>query len=188
MGEPLRDHVRRGAVRALEGFAETLRPEIYAVSFRIWHEDQDPRFPYLAVGYNTESQARREGPLARWHYPYWLLDGFQRIGHVPEDPVGSALHLAEARAAGIWYADDLAGDLDEDLVEEYDDELVRRFDEVCLDAAWALHSGGHLARVLGRDVPVVVFDMDRPGWEVEATVAANPAELIGGFLEDHAGP
>jgi hypothetical protein len=181
--ETLREHVRDAAQRALERFPVALRPEIYVVSFRIWHEDQDPRHPYLAVGYNTESEARRHPSAHRWEYAYWLLEGFERVGHVPEDPVGSALQLAAARAAGIWYDDE--GDLDDDLVDAYDDELVRRFDEVCLDAARALHSGGHLARVLGRDVPVVPFDMDRPGWEVEATVAANPAEVIAGFLAHH---
>jgi hypothetical protein len=28
----------------------------------------------------------------------------------------------------------------------------------------------------------VVFDMDCPGWEVEATEAANPPELVADFL------
>jgi hypothetical protein len=31
-------------------------------------------------------------------------------------------------------------------------------------------------------MPVVVFDMDWPGWEIEATEAANPPELIADYL------
>jgi hypothetical protein len=182
--------VRRGAERILNSFPEALRPEIYVVSFRLWRVDQDARYPYLAVGYNTEGEVRRvleqecsyEGS-ARWEYAYWLLEGFEMVGHVPEDPVGSRLHLAEARAAGLWYEDE--GSLSDEACDALDDQLVSRFDDVCIAAARHLHAHGHLTRVLGRQVPVVLFDMDRPGWETEATEAANPPEVLADFLEHH---
>ncbi|GGL00948.1 hypothetical protein [Streptomyces flaveus] len=185
-----REHVRQGAKRILNSFPEALRPEIYVVSFRLWRVDQDPRYPYVAIGYNTESEVRRvmeqgcayEG-TARWEYAYWLLEGFEMVGHVPEDPVGSKLHLAEAQAAGLWYEDE--GSLSDEARDALDDQLVSRFDDVCIDAARHLHADGHLTRVLGRQVPVVLFDMDRPGWEVEATEAANPREVLADFLEHH---
>ncbi|WP_369248420.1 hypothetical protein [Streptomyces sp. R41] len=185
-----RDHVLKEAVRILDSFPEVLRPEIYVVSFRIWRVGQDPRYPYVAVGYNTESEVRRvleqecsyEG-TARWEYAYWLLEGFEMVGHVPEDPVGSALHLAEARAEGLWYEDEDA--LAEDERDARDDELVLRFDDICIDAARHLRADGHLERTLGRPAPIVLFDMDRPGWEAEATEAANPPEAIADFVEHH---
>ncbi|MFF4347724.1 hypothetical protein [Streptomyces sp. NPDC001530] len=189
-GVTFRDHVRRGAERILDGFPEVLRPEIYVVSFRIWRVGQDPRYPYVAIGYNTESEVRRvleqecsyEG-TARWEYAYWLLEGFEMVGHVPEDPVGSALHLAEAQAEGLWYEDE--GTLSEDERDARDDELVLRFDDICIDTARRLRADGHLERTLGRPVPIVLFDMDRPGWETEATEAANPPEAIADFVEHH---
>ncbi|WP_245685257.1 hypothetical protein [Streptomyces yerevanensis] len=185
-----RDHMRLGAERVLHGFPDVLRPEIYVVSFQVWRVDQDPRYPYAAIGYNTESEVRRllkqgcsyEGS-ARWEYSYWLLEGFERLGHVPEDPVGSRLHLAEAQAEGLWYGDE--DGLSDEACDARDDQLVRRFDEVCIDVARHLRAGGHLARVLGRPVPIVLFDMDRPGWETEATEAANPPEVLAHFLEHH---
>ncbi|MEU1200772.1 hypothetical protein ABZ446_31765 [Streptomyces sp. NPDC005813] len=188
----LREHVLKEAVRIVDGFPEALKPEIYVVSFRIWRVGQDPRRPYLAIGYNTESEVRRvleqecsyEG-TARWEYAYWLLEGFETVGHVPEDPVGSALHLAEAKAEELWYEDD--DTLSEDERDARDDELVAQFDAVCIDTARRLRADGHLERALGRPVPVVVFDMDRPGWEAEATEAANPPEAITEFAEHQAG-
>ncbi|MFC4464988.1 hypothetical protein ACFPH6_10605 [Streptomyces xiangluensis] len=182
-----RDHMRRGAERILEGFPEELRPEIYIVSFRIWRIDQDPRHPYVAIGYNTESEVRRvleqecsyEGS-ARWEYSYWLLEGFEMVGHVPEDP-GGRLHLAEAEAAGLWYEDE--GSLSGKVCDALVDQLVSRFDDVCIDVARHLRADGHLTRVLGRPVPIVLFDMDRPGWEMEATQAANPPDVIADFTE-----
>ncbi|MET9164368.1 hypothetical protein ABZW51_07265 [Streptomyces cellulosae] len=38
-----------------------------------------------------------------------------------------------------------------------------------------------IERVLGRPLPVVVFDVARPGWEAHATEAANPPGLIEDF-------
>ncbi|GAB2981993.1 hypothetical protein GCM10023080_055230 [Streptomyces pseudoechinosporeus] len=184
------DHMCRGAERVLHGFPDVLRPEIYVISFEVWRVDQDPRYPYAAIGYNTESEVRRvldqgcayEGS-ARWEYSYWLLEGFERLGHVPEDPAGSRLHLAEAQAEGLWYEDE--DGLSDEVCDARDDQLVRRFDEVCIDVARHLRAGGHLARVLERPVPIVLFDMDRPGWETEATEAANPPEVLAAFLDHH---
>jgi len=184
--ETFREHVLRTAERLVEGFPAELRPDIYVISLRVDHVDQDPRCPYVAVGYNTESEVRRvlahecshEG-TARWEYAYWLLEGFERVGHVPEDPVGSVLHLAEARAEGLWYE----GDEDNEDAEDRDGLLVDAFDAICVDAARRLHSYGCLERVFGKQLPVVLFDMDRPGWEVEATKAANPPFVISEFLE-----
>ncbi|TPQ22105.1 hypothetical protein FGD71_011720 [Streptomyces sporangiiformans] len=182
--------MRHGAERVLHDFPAALRTEIYVVSLEIWRIDQDPRYPYASIGYNTESEVRRvleqgcsyEGS-ARWEYSYGLLEGFERLGHVPEDPVGSSLHLAEAQAEGLWYEDE--DGLSDEVCAAHDDELVRRFDEVCIDVARHLRAGGHLARVLGRPVPIVLFDMDRPGWETEATEAANPPDVLTDFLDHH---
>jgi hypothetical protein len=37
-----------------------------------------------------------------------------------------------------------------------------------------------------RLVPVVFFDMDRPGWETEATESGKPSDVITDFMEHQA--
>jgi hypothetical protein len=177
------EHLARAATGVLERFPAELRPEIYALSFRIWRVDYDDRRPYVAIGYNTETryaaERRPEDPgEARWNYACWLLDGFETLGNVPEDPMGSALHQEEARAAGLWFEDSD----DEDEVDAKSDLLRSHFYDACVGLARGLHADGHIERILGRPLPVVVFGMDCPGWEVEATEAANPPELIREFL------
>ncbi|MEV2253121.1 hypothetical protein AB0I94_21500 [Streptomyces sp. NPDC050147] len=189
--------MRRGAERIVERFPEALKSEIYVVSFSIWRVDYDPRRPYVDIGYNTESQVRRvmesecsyEG-AARWEYAYWILDGFEAIGCIPSDPVGSELFAEHAMRKGIWYegeADPLelmpaegAGEGEPGTLYE---RLVLDFAEECIDVACSLHADGRLAAALGREVPIVVFDMDQPGWEVEATERANPPGLIADFVD-----
>ncbi|MEV8074067.1 hypothetical protein ACPCC5_20700 [Streptomyces pseudogriseolus] len=116
-------HLRSAAVGVLERFPAELRPEIYALSFRVWRVDDDDRRPYVAVGYNTETQYERERDPdddgeARWNYAYWLLEGFETLGNVPEDPVGSRVYEEEVRSLGVWYDGELG-------VEEHPCQIVR---------------------------------------------------------------
>ncbi|WP_199830723.1 hypothetical protein [Streptomyces sp. MMG1533] len=182
-------HLRESAAGILERFPPPLRPEIYALSFRIWRIDYDDRHPYVAIGYNTESQYEREKQPedpgeARWNYACWLLDGFEMLGNVPEDPAGSPLHEDEVKRLGIWYdgEHDLMKVGEDDEIDAKCDLLRLHFYDACIDLARHLHASGRIEKLFGRRLPVVVFDMDCPGWEIEATEAANPPELIEDFL------
>ncbi|MGW7069085.1 hypothetical protein ACWGII_09565 [Streptomyces sp. NPDC054855] len=197
-----RQHMAEMAGRALAAFPQVATAEIYAVTFRIDSVDQDPRFPYLAIGYNTETEVARqlaEGGGAepwesRWNYAYFPpsgLEGVRVIGHDPvNDPVGSELHRAEAAAQDLWYeggVDDEDDDEGEDgLSEEEEDErgeaLAEQFHELCVDLARELHGGGRLGGVLGRPVPVILYDMFDPDGMFALTRAANPPELVTEFL------
>ncbi|MFI0716349.1 hypothetical protein ACH4SK_38280 [Streptomyces inhibens] len=196
------DHMRRMGARALEAFPEALRPQIYVISFRIWRNDSfDDRHPYLAIGYNTEDELRRvpaeqrdpDPDEARWNYAWWPLDEIVGvIGHDPADPTGAALHTAEVKELGLWYEDDDDDDADADADADDDDDddeasvrnelLELHFDEACIDLARHLHSSGRITEILGRPVPIVLFDMYRAGYEETLTEAANPPEVVADYL------
>ncbi|MEU6255257.1 hypothetical protein [Streptomyces sp. NPDC047043] len=185
--EKFQAHLREAAVGILERFPQELRPEIYALSFRIWQIDYDARRPYVAIGYNTESQYEREKypedpGEARWNCACWLLDGFEMLGNVPEDPVGGPLYEDEVRRLGLWYDGEEVGVGEDDEIDAKRELLHLHFADACVDLARHLHASGRVEEMFGRPLPVVVFDMDCPGWEVEATEAANPPGLIEGFL------
>ncbi|WP_262064335.1 hypothetical protein [Streptomyces sp. STR69] len=55
------DHLQHLVERALASIPAADASDIYAFSFLIDNEDDDPRQPTLTVGYNTEAQAER-GP------------------------------------------------------------------------------------------------------------------------------
>ncbi|MFE2826310.1 hypothetical protein [Streptomyces sp. NPDC059271] len=192
-GDRFRHHLRTAAEAVVRRFPEALRPEIYALSLRVWRVDGDERHPYVAIGYNTETQCAKEtSPQdpdeARWNYALWLLDGFETLGNVPEDPVGGPLFVEAAKEQGIWFEGDydfLTMDLPEDEEDELDfaSEMLRlQFHADCVDLARRLHADGTLTEIFGRALPVVVFDMDSPGWEVKATRAANPPGVIEDFM------
>ncbi|WP_217549014.1 hypothetical protein [Streptomyces sp. GbtcB6] len=178
-----RAYLLAAATGVLERFREELRPEIYALSFRIWRVDDDDRRPYVAIGYNTESryeaERRPEDPgEARCNYACRLLGGFEMLGNCPEDPAGGALYAEEVRRLGLWFD----GDGDAAELDATREPLRLHFADACVRPARDLHDGGLIGRVLGRPLPVWVFDMYCPGWEIEATQAANPPELVEEFL------
>ena len=183
-------HVRAAVARALTEFPRDAAPRTYAVTFRIDSVDQDPRFPYVAVGYTTEDEVARllaapDGPgawEARWSYAYFpptALEGVRVIGHDPErDPEGAALHLRETRERGLWYEE---GDAAEETSGERLDE---EFHELCVEAARGLHEDGLIEAAFGRPLPVVLYDMFEPDAMFALTRAANPSELITDFLSE----
>lgn len=183
-------HLRAAATRILERVPEQLKRETYVLAFNVWRVDADNRHPCVDIGYNTESQyeqeLRRESDAreVRWNYAFWILEGFDRLGNVSEDPVGGPLFEEEARSLGIWYdgAFDLARMLATDDLRTKSRLLEAHFHNAVIDLARHLHASGTIERIFGRPLPVVPFDMDCPGWEEEAGKAANPAELVEDFL------
>ncbi|MFG3259096.1 hypothetical protein [Streptomyces sp. NPDC048172] len=180
-------HMHDEAVRTLALFPPDEIPGIYAVTFHVDSVDQDPRFPYLAMGYNTEDAVARElaasqeDPwLVRWNYAYFPssgLEGIRALGHDPErDPDGAALHLRETREKGLWYEE---GDPEED---EFGERLDEEFRELCVQVARRLHEGGHLVAALGRPLPIVLYNMFDTEAMFALTRAANPPELVEEFL------
>ncbi len=181
-------HLVRASTGILERLPEPVRVEVYVLALNIWRVDADDRRPYVDIGHNTESRYREAAETdpeeARWHYAHWILEGFDRLGNVPEDPAGGAQWKAEAGRLGLWYDGpfDLDRRLDDPEVAARADGLRRHFQASVIDLARRLNESGTVERIFGRPLPVVVFDMDSPGWEEEATTAANPPELIREFL------
>ncbi|MGW0838649.1 hypothetical protein ACWD26_00495 [Streptomyces sp. NPDC002787] len=183
-------HLRQATTGILERVPAQLKREIYVLALNVWRIDSDGRHPYVDIGYNTESQyeeeMRRNGDPreVRWNYAFWILEGFDKLGNVPEDPAGGPLFEEEARDLGIWYDGefDLGRMLEDDELRAKSGLLRLHFHDAVIDLARHLHASGTVERIFGRPLPVVVFDMDCPGWEEEATKAANPAELIEDFL------
>jgi hypothetical protein len=187
-----RQHMEQAVARALTEFPAEAIAEIYIVTFRIDSVDQDARFPYLAIGYNTEAEVARlmASPSpppaweARWSYAYFPpsgLEGVRIAGHdLEHDPIGAEAHRREAVAQGLWYEE--AGGLSEQERDERGERLDERFRELCVDLARRLHTDGRIAEVLGRPLPVILYDMFDPDGMFALTRAANPVDLVAEFL------
>ncbi|MEU9478066.1 hypothetical protein [Streptomyces sp. NPDC048191] len=178
------DHVERVAGEVVGAFPAD--SGIYAVTFRVDSVDQDPRSPYVAIGYTTEADAAESAEKAsdaweaRWSYAFFPETGLEGVRVAGRDPGAAEVHRREAESRGIWYEDgEEPGDRPELLVEW--------FYEVCVAAARHLHDSGRIVETLGRPVPVILYDMFDPDAMFRLTSHANPAELIGEFMSGDSG-
>ncbi|MFF7974515.1 hypothetical protein [Streptomyces sp. NPDC007905] len=175
-------HLPKAATGVIERSPKELKPEIYTLSFRIRRVDDDDLRPYVAVGYNTENQYEREKVHrdrgeARWYCAGRLLDGFEMLGRSRGPGRGAPVEGGRGARAAVRGE---GSRRERDVRREV---LGTHFADAWVEPARRLHADGRIEKVFGRPLPVVIFDMYCPGWEVEATTAANPPELIEGFLK-----
>ncbi|MEV5576374.1 hypothetical protein AB0L06_40625 [Spirillospora sp. NPDC052269] len=183
------EHLHHHATTAIASIPVTEASEIYAISFWIDDEDDDPRRPTLIIGYNTETQVKQtilEGHAsdpaeARWNYAFWLQNQLAVIGDRTHDPVGAAAREAWIKELGHWY--------DEPTIEAEwlttagprAQQIETAFNKACCDLSRTLHATGVLTAALGKSVPVLVHELEYYEQIALRTEAANPPGLADAF-------
>ncbi|WP_405875592.1 hypothetical protein OG264_03815 [Streptomyces xanthophaeus] len=181
---PYPDHLRRLAESALAAVPATEAEEVYALSFLLRREQDDPRLPVLTIGYNTETRARlslqgaSDPQEARWNYAFWIQNELAVAGDPAEDPAGAAAREEWIRALGLWYEEP------QNPADATDDgQIEARFREACCLLARTLHTTGVIERSLGRTVPVIVHELEYDEETARLTEAANPPGLADAFTD-----
>ncbi|WP_433510202.1 hypothetical protein ACQP2T_40865 [Nonomuraea sp. CA-143628] len=170
--------MRSAAATALSSIPAADASDIYAISFYVYDEDDDPRRPTLTIGYNTESQVRRvtdpssrypDPTEARWNYAYWLQNELIVIADMILDPDGS-IHRDQ------WITE-------LPHAAHQHDHVTARFVEACIHLASDLHTAGVIERAIGRPAPVLIHELEHYEQIARQTEAANPPGLANEFTE-----
>lgn len=181
------EHLQALATRAITSIEHSEARDIYAVSFFIDNEDDDPRRPTLTIGYNTEAQVRRilndasDPAEARWNYAYWLQNQLAVIGARNSDPAGATSRQQWISELGLWYDEptDPADWLT--TVGAIAAQIEAHFNQACWQLAQTLHETGVIERSLGRAVPVIVHELEYYDGIARRTEYANPPGLADEF-------
>ncbi|MFE1837789.1 hypothetical protein [Streptomyces sviceus] len=182
------DHLQQLVERALASISAADAGDIYAVSFLIQNEDDDPRRPTLTIGYNTETQARRsiqdasDQAEARWNYAFWIQNELTVVGDRTSDPAGATARQNWISDLGLRYdeptdvadGDSVAGPLAA--------PIEAHFGQTCCRLARVLHTTGVIERSVGRPVPVIVHELEYYEAIARQTEAANPPGLADEFI------
>lgn len=182
------DHMKQIASKALASLSAARARDIYAISFFIYDEDDDPQRPTLTIGYNTESQVEQvldsatgqypDPAEARWNFAYWIQNELAVIGDSTRDPDGADQRSKWIKDLGLWH------DKPEDRTPESCDQheqITARFVETCVQLARNLHTSGLIEHTLGRRVPVVIHELEYYEQIAHQTEAANPPGLADDF-------
>lgn len=188
-------YAKQFIVSALERTPADVVPDVYVVSLYLDEKGSDPRWPIVAVGFNTEARVAETTPAsgqgpgwpiassadeARWNFAFWLQNELGVLGDPKKDPEGAELSQAWMRDLGLWYSDDQE-DEDYDAAMEKGEQFVARFTELVVAITRQLHDDGIISRIFGRSIPVLVHELDYYDEIAEQNRRANPDDVAEDF-------
>jgi hypothetical protein len=180
------DHLRTLTTQAITSITASEAADIYAISFFIENEDDDPRQPTLTIGYNTEAQARHsiqgasDQAEARWNYAFWIQNQLAVIGDLTSDPIGAAAREEWIRDLGLWH-DEPTDPEDWTGVELLATQIEAHFIQSCCHLSRTLHEAKLIEAAIGRPVPVIVHELEYYEEIARRTELANPPGLADEF-------
>ncbi|MBT9779390.1 hypothetical protein GPL15_23200 [Clostridium sp. MCC353] len=149
--------------------------DIYAISFYIYYAADNPTHPVLKIGYNTESNCKKQleeptawGPAssieAKWNYAFWLHNEELVFGYD-----GETKRIVEAWLDGLGYRrlqdSELWGEhsFDEDVLSLYEDDFGKvtcAFIRTVAEVAKGFQEAGFLKDVFHKEIPIIIHDLE----------------------------
>jgi hypothetical protein len=175
-------YVAQAIESVLRAIPEEEREDVYVLALDCEHEDDDPRRPFLIVGWNTGShlsRARAERGEPARSFAVWERLAFARrdagvVGESVRDPRGAALRTAWLADQGLMYRDEQ----ERELSDELDPRIWEAFVDLVIGVLGGMHGQGPFERVLGHDIAVFLQASDYDDDQLtELNVAANPPQF-----------
>ncbi|MFE9580512.1 hypothetical protein ACFYO1_29310 [Nocardia sp. NPDC006044] len=186
------DHLWALGSRAIMSIPESEADDIYALSFYVTDQDDDPRQPILAIGYDTGTRYEDRAEMvsnpaeARWNFAFWTQNELVTVGDFDSDPVGAGAREEWIKELGYWYETaDVPDDNDEwDMrFQPRAEQIEGHFVLLCCELARRLHETGVIERTIGRAVPIIVHELEYYEEIALRTKLANPPGLADDFIE-----
>ena len=171
---------------AISNFDENILQDIYAISFFKSNQNDDPRQPLLVVGYNTISRwtectpkprQEAEWPIAsdreeaKWNFAFWLQNEELVIGGQNYDPVSCWV-----KGLSYYYTEEQE-EKDFDKTYLLGEEIQKKFINIIIEHAKKLHESGVIIDKFGRQVPIIIHELEYHEIPVNWTKQANPEGL-----------
>jgi hypothetical protein len=178
------DYAKSFIIKALEQTPPDVAPDVYVVSLLVYDEADDPRFPTVSVGFNTDAQVAEttddasDPEEARWNFAFWLQNELGVLGDTERNPEGAALRQEWLRGSGLWYEDEDGAFEDQDGQEP---GVTERFVELIVTITKQLHAEGTIDRIFGRPIPVLIHELEYYDEIAEQNLRANPDGLADEF-------
>jgi len=189
--EKFEQHMYESVKQSVTTIEADVADRIYALSFFIYDDDDDPRRPTLTFGYNTLDRWAECTPAAdpnaawpvasseaKWNYAFWLQNEVCVIGAAGTE--GEVLRQEWIKSLGLVYSDD---EQEEDFEQciRLGEQITERFVALCVQVARALHDGGAITAKFGQPVPIIVHELEYYDEIAEQTRRANPPGLTSEF-------
>ena len=174
--------------KAVDAIASWNEPDIYVVSFYFWEDGQNPCKPRLSIGFNTESHYRevsegmeREDYLFdyRWNFAWWLQNN--DAVQYGCDPHSAELIRKWVGSRDVFYFDKYGECPD---IKDNEDELNKyqamedAFIDMLVRVVQRIHKEGILTSHFGKELPIIIHELEYYDEPLKINLAANGPELI----------
>lgn len=179
----LERHIFNTLCRALDQLSNSVVIEIYALSFWVYSDEDDPRHPVLEFSYNTTTQFERATPNAssaaeaKWNFAYWLQDCVVRIGGKDDHLIAAWLH-----EKNLNYTNDEALN-ESDRCMDLDIIIEEEFWNLCARIAKQLHDDSEIAKKFGHPIPIIIHNLEYHEKNVELARGINPPGTSDEFVD-----
>ncbi len=165
---------------------EKVVDDIYAISFCVCNYDEDLRQPMLIFGYNTLDQWKSSSPLqgqkaqwpiassseeAKWNYAFWLQNEELIIGGDSNKIVSDWV-----KSTPYYFSDELLED-DFDKALLLGEKIQDAFIQIMLLNAQKLYDESVIKSKFGKEIPIIVHELEYSEMTVSWTNQANPNGL-----------
>lgn len=173
----------------VESFNDSNVTDIYALSFWKDNSEDDPRYPCITVSYNTyknldlEKEQASDEKEAKWNFAYWLQNDLLTIGGEEDKDL-----IDWFKSESLYYTDEQLDDAkgnDQKWNElaVLDDKMQASFIDVIIEISRRLHQDDVIKKKFGKDIPVIIHELEYYDLPVGWTEAGNPEEVVAEFVE-----
>lgn len=162
------------------------KDDIYVVSLYVYNEYDNPCEPVMILGYNTmerfKSQVKRVSheSKAKWNYAYWLQNNELEFG------LGETQKFVKnwiKENGYTYYNYDEMFKAKKMPPEETYCGITIGFVRVLVEIIKELHSSGFIKEQFGKEIPVLVHELEYYDKIAEQNIEANSKELVEDFVK-----
>jgi len=185
MESTLATEIEGAVAAALHALSSDEKAGVYALSFYISDDDEDPRHPTLMVGFNTEPQWKASvaeassADEARWNFAFWLQNCIASFGERESESAASVAQWIASQGLAYSDADEAAN---YDRCMDLGGRIVTQFAELSCAVARRLHDTSVVESVFGRSIPILVHELEYYDEIAEQTASANPPGVAAAFV------
>ncbi len=176
----MKEQIKQLIVDNINAWTDT---DIYVISLFVYDSNDNPCKPTVTLGYNTEGQVRSTTEFAsdeeeaRWNYAFWLQNEFFVFG---EDETAETVKKWIITSGLPYFEDDEISWDNEELMEKTQD-ITNAFVSILIDIVRDIHEQGLLTRKFGKELPVIIHELEYYDKIAEQNIKANGEKLVKDF-------
>ena len=145
--------------------------DIYVISLFVYDEGDNPNQPTVTLGYNTISNYEEniddawDEEEAKWNFAFWLQNEEYVFGVDETRPIVEK-----------WIQENNYIDEDDDMI------VTNAFVKVLVDIVKELHQSGFIKEKFGKEIPVIIHELEYYEEIANQNIEANGYELVEEFV------